>query len=47
MTKPDLIHLREVIGLLGYYMHEYPELFTEEEEESWAIANQIIEEYLK
>jgi len=44
MSRADLIHLRRALSLMRYYMVEYSELFSDEDDEIWAVANQIIEE---
>lgn len=47
ITKADLRHFEKLIEAIRYYMDEYPELFTEEEEEEWQVANQILQEKLQ
>ncbi len=46
MTKADLVRVRTALENYAYYVSEYPETVSDEDEEDLAIAQQIIEEKL-
>lgn len=42
LTKADAQWLAKLLDIVEYIYQEYPELFTKEEEETLAIARQLI-----
>ncbi|MCH7779653.1 MAG: hypothetical protein IH848_02300 [Acidobacteria bacterium] len=42
LTQPDVEWLAKLLEIINYIYADYPEMFSEEEEETLAIARQLI-----
>lgn len=42
VTKPDVIWLLKLLDVIEYILQEYPELFSEEDEETLKITGELI-----
>jgi len=44
LTRPDAEWLHKLLQLIEYIYEEYPELFSEEDEDMLRVAKQLIED---
>ena len=42
VTRPDVVWLTRLLDIVEYIYQEYPELFTEEEEDTLKVAGELI-----